>query len=199
MNILYGDNIFSDVTFVVEGKEIRAHKCILAAKSIFFKTMFLSEVLPKGSHKPNVFEIKDISYPIFSDVIKVIYDKDIEMTIETISEFSNIAEMYVLETLKLRCILFLDNTEIDIDDFLEIFVYIKHIPFLLNYCTSYITKRWRDVIECEKFYTIIKNDTHITKEILHAITKIKFVASDVDMTDRVDIIKILRQVISDSN
>ncbi len=43
MRKLYIEKLFADVTFVVQGEEIKAHKGIIAARSKFFENMFLSK------------------------------------------------------------------------------------------------------------------------------------------------------------
>lgn len=40
LNLLINGQAFSDVTFNVEGKLVHAHRCILAARSLFFRKFF---------------------------------------------------------------------------------------------------------------------------------------------------------------
>ena len=47
---LYNNRQFSDVSLVVEDSDSRevfyAHKCVLAARSLYFRTMFSSKMVP---------------------------------------------------------------------------------------------------------------------------------------------------------
>ncbi|GAB2267158.1 Regulatory protein npr5 [Dionaea muscipula] len=40
LNLLFSGQAFSDVTFSVEGRHVHAHRCILAARSLFFRKFF---------------------------------------------------------------------------------------------------------------------------------------------------------------
>lgn len=40
LNLLINGQAFSDVTFTVEGRQVHAHRCILAARSPFFRLIF---------------------------------------------------------------------------------------------------------------------------------------------------------------
>ncbi|CAN1256509.1 BTB/POZ domain and ankyrin repeat-containing protein COCH [Linum perenne] len=51
LNLLINGQAFSDVTFSVEGRLVHAHKCILAARSLFFRKFFCSP--PPPSDHPN--------------------------------------------------------------------------------------------------------------------------------------------------
>ncbi|KAK1428881.1 hypothetical protein QVD17_17721 [Tagetes erecta] len=49
VNLLINGQAFSDVTFSVEGKIVHAHRCILAARSLFFRKFFCSTGTVSGS------------------------------------------------------------------------------------------------------------------------------------------------------
>lgn len=48
LNLLINGQAFSDVTFSVEGRLVHAHRCILAARSLFFRKFFCSPDPPPG-------------------------------------------------------------------------------------------------------------------------------------------------------
>lgn len=48
LNLLINGQAFSDVTFSVEGRLIHAHRCILAARSLFFRKFFCGPDPPSG-------------------------------------------------------------------------------------------------------------------------------------------------------
>ncbi|XP_010277606.1 PREDICTED: regulatory protein NPR5-like [Nelumbo nucifera] len=48
LNLLINGQAFSDVTFSVEGRLVHAHRCILAARSLFFRKFFCGPEPPAG-------------------------------------------------------------------------------------------------------------------------------------------------------
>ncbi|XP_042516809.1 BTB/POZ domain and ankyrin repeat-containing protein NOOT1-like isoform X2 [Macadamia integrifolia] len=48
LNLLINGQAFSDVTFSVEGRLVHAHRCILAARSLFFRKFFCGSDKPAG-------------------------------------------------------------------------------------------------------------------------------------------------------
>ncbi|KMT15126.1 hypothetical protein BVRB_3g062440 [Beta vulgaris subsp. vulgaris] len=48
LNLLINGQAFSDVTFSVEGRLVHAHRCILAARSLFFRKFFCGSDQPGG-------------------------------------------------------------------------------------------------------------------------------------------------------
>lgn len=70
---LFKEQIFSDVSVMVAGKEIRAHKCILAARSPIFAEMLTSKEDPKKANKKDILKIKGISYEIMREILVYMY------------------------------------------------------------------------------------------------------------------------------
>lgn len=65
------DQLFCDVTFVVENVRIPAHKAILAARCEQFKAMFTSELMEATSNEITIQDTKaDVFKSIFDDHIK---------------------------------------------------------------------------------------------------------------------------------
>ncbi|KAL6010018.1 Regulatory protein npr5 [Asimina triloba] len=52
LNLLINGQAFSDVTFSVEGRLVHAHRCILAARSLFFRKFFCGPDSPPGHDSP---------------------------------------------------------------------------------------------------------------------------------------------------
>ena len=75
----------SDVTFLVEGKEIHANRAILAVRSEYFKVMLFSSCMKESLQANNYvangvpveerhpINIKDVSYAIFIKVLEFLY------------------------------------------------------------------------------------------------------------------------------
>lgn len=88
-----GSSAFSDVIFCVEGKQVHAHRCILAARSAFFRMVFCKGVDPStvanglpatsdfgspeaahlSSHLPVQIPVGVVSYDVFVIVLQYLY------------------------------------------------------------------------------------------------------------------------------
>lgn len=98
---LVNDSTFSDVTFLVENREIHAHRAILSARCDHFRAMFTS-----GMKETNekVVEIPAVRYDVFYEVLNYIYtDKVDKLTAEMAIDVYIAADLYTLDLLKDKC------------------------------------------------------------------------------------------------
>jgi hypothetical protein len=64
--------LYSDVTFVVEEQQLSAHRAVLAARSIYFHTMFLGGFTE--SQKGHVtIPVEEVSHEVFKLVLEFVY------------------------------------------------------------------------------------------------------------------------------
>jgi hypothetical protein len=70
----FNDEEFSDVTFLVQGRKVYAHKMVLSMVSQYFRTMFTSGFRESDSGE---VEIPDCSYDAFVAVMEYIYTGNI--------------------------------------------------------------------------------------------------------------------------
>lgn len=92
---------FSDVTFIVGGKDFYAHKNILANGSTVFAAMFEHNM---KENLENTVEISDISYEIFTEMFRFIYTGKV-INIGNIAEALYIAaDKYALYELAAACV-----------------------------------------------------------------------------------------------
>jgi leucine-zipper-like transcriptional regulator 1 len=95
---LVNSDVISDVTFIVEGRPIRAHR-VLCLRSPFFRNMLTGEYLESRASE---IVIPDISYETFLLVLSYIYCDSIEgVTINNAMEVFQAADRFDLERLKL--------------------------------------------------------------------------------------------------
>ncbi|XP_042399474.1 BTB/POZ domain and ankyrin repeat-containing protein NPR5-like [Zingiber officinale] len=83
LNLLINGQAFSDVTFSVEGRLVHAHRCILAARSLFFRRFFcgtdppspglLSSPRRSGAVPTAVIPVNSVSYEVFLLVLQFLY------------------------------------------------------------------------------------------------------------------------------
>lgn len=109
---------FSDVVFIVEGREIYAHKLVLSLASEYYGTMFTKGFLEEKLARPEIV-MEDVSYEAFLKLLEYIYSGeypsglllDAEMLDSTVhQEHLNLlvdllilADRLLLDNLKQRC------------------------------------------------------------------------------------------------
>ena len=62
---------FSDVLFIVDNQEVPAHRCILSARSEYFRAMFSDGMREANTSKP--IYINSVQYNVFKAVMQFIY------------------------------------------------------------------------------------------------------------------------------
>ncbi|GAB2210111.1 hypothetical protein Drorol1_Dr00015366 [Drosera rotundifolia] len=94
LNLLFSGQAFSDVTFSVEGRLVHAHRCILAARCLFFRKFFCSPADQGGAGDPHgrnhvglgsprsggggsgstaVIPVNSVSYEVFMLLLQFLY------------------------------------------------------------------------------------------------------------------------------
>jgi len=97
----------ADVCFVINGKEIKAHKMILSARSPVFFAMLKSGM--KESTENRV-QINDIAPDTFEVLLRFIYTDRVDVTQIDAKDLLAAANKYLLPLLKLQCQQFLCQT-----------------------------------------------------------------------------------------
>jgi len=97
--IVLNDAKFSDVTFVLEGKHIHAHK-LLVARCPYFRALFQEEV-NYGQDKTIV--IDDIPHNVFVALLEYLYTDDIEIQLDIAMDLCVAADKFGVERLKKLC------------------------------------------------------------------------------------------------
>ncbi|PIA48227.1 hypothetical protein AQUCO_01400660v1 [Aquilegia coerulea] len=96
LNLLINGQAFSDVTFSVEGRLVHAHKCILAARSLFFRKFFCGPdpppagLDPAGGSRMNsssspragnsqVIPVNSVGYEVFLLMLQFLYSGQVSI------------------------------------------------------------------------------------------------------------------------
>ncbi|CAN4089841.1 unnamed protein product [Withania somnifera] len=88
LNLLINGQAFSDVTFHVEGRLVHAHRCILAARSHFFRKFFCGPgSVPSGpqfdpvnnSSSPAVIPVNSVGYEVFLLMMQFLYSGQVSI------------------------------------------------------------------------------------------------------------------------
>jgi len=95
----------ADVIFVVEGRELPAHRCILTARCEAFRGMFNSSMREgsRASGEPVRVDVQEVSHAGFEAMLRFIYSGAIHVPEELAVELLGLADRYLLEGLKLLC------------------------------------------------------------------------------------------------
>jgi len=94
----------TDVCFVIDGREIKAHKQILSARSPVFAAMLKSGMKESVSNR---VEIDDIAPDIFEALLQFIYTDRVDLTNIDPKDLLAAANKYLLPLLKFECQKFL--------------------------------------------------------------------------------------------
>lgn len=93
LNLLINGQAFSDVTFSVEGRLVHAHRCILAARSLFFRKFFCeSDPSQTGAEQANqtgsgaraaavggVIPVNSVGYEVFLLLLQFLYSGQVSI------------------------------------------------------------------------------------------------------------------------
>lgn len=119
-SLLEGDN-FADFKFKVRGKEFKVHKCLMAAASSVFKTMFTSGL---DESKDNSATI-DCNPEVFEHFLVYIYKNILPMDKmpSICSELYELAHCYCIKSLANICSDFINEKKIDKSNALSLYEY----------------------------------------------------------------------------
>ncbi|CAN4118495.1 unnamed protein product [Withania somnifera] len=85
LNLLINGQTFSDVTFSVEGRLVHAHRCILAARSLFFRKFFFGLESPgpttiaTGGGGSQVIPVNTVGYEVFLMMLQFLYSGQVSI------------------------------------------------------------------------------------------------------------------------
>eukprot|EP00761_Pharyngomonas_kirbyi_P010238 gb/GECH01010257.1/.p1 GENE.gb/GECH01010257.1/~~gb/GECH01010257.1/.p1 ORF type:complete len:667 (+),score=153.28 gb/GECH01010257.1/:1-2001(+) len=113
------DDTSSDISAPEPPETIRAHRIILAARSIVFERMLFG-YMKESQDKDQQIEIPDIAPSVFKAMLKWIYSDQVECGPENVMELFYAAKKYHLEPLIDDCVDFIVK-EIDIENAAEFF------------------------------------------------------------------------------
>lgn len=107
MDLCLEDGLFADVTVMVDGREFHLHRLVLSAQSLFFRSMFTSN-LKEAQNR--CIELKGVSAPVFQLLVDYIYHGTIKLRVEDLQDTYEMADMYQLTALFEECSRFLSRT-----------------------------------------------------------------------------------------
>lgn len=101
---LLNDSNTSDVCFLVENREIYAHRAVLAVRSQYFQAMLFNGHMCESSNGHIPIEISDTSYATFMKVLEFLYTDTVSDVSPELGIHIMIAsELFLLDRLKAIC------------------------------------------------------------------------------------------------
>lgn len=98
---LLDDKVFSDLTLIVDGEKLTAHKVILAARSPIFFGMLSSE---NKKHSKLEYEIKDSDYNTIKELLHFLYTGHLhELNEESAKKLILTSHKYAVKDLHAKC------------------------------------------------------------------------------------------------
>ena len=155
---------FSDVTFVIEGKEIRANKAILAARSDHFRACFY------GGMK-EMFESRisydDIAFNVFEAILEYLYTDTVRgMNVDMTVSLMIASERFMLDRLKAMC---QDSIRknITIDNVVPILraSHVHNASALKDICLDFVCSRSEEVKKTRSFTELV-NEPELLLELV---------------------------------
>lgn len=78
LGLLANGQAFSDVTFAIEGRHVYAHRCVLAARSPFFRMIFCGDAQLQNNIQPRigtpqVIPVGIVGYDVFMLLLQFLY------------------------------------------------------------------------------------------------------------------------------
>ena len=96
---LVNSELLSDVTFLVEGRPIYAHR-VLCLRCPYFKALLTGEMMESQMSE---ISIEDVSHASFLALMEYLYTDDVEIHFENAMELFQAADQFGIERLKCLC------------------------------------------------------------------------------------------------
>lgn len=100
LEAILNDQQYTDVTLIVEGQTIKAHKAVLSARSPVFAAMFSSEMLEQ---RQNQVIIPDMEFKVAQHLLQFIYAGKTQIAPTMADALLVAADKYGLMRLKVQC------------------------------------------------------------------------------------------------
>ncbi|XP_039267485.1 speckle-type POZ protein-like [Styela clava] len=162
---------FTDCTFFVEGKEFKAHKSIIAARSVVFRAMFQHEM---EERKLNRVEISDISADVFREMLSFLYTGAAPNLDQMAAELLAAADKYALQRLKVMCEESL-CTNLSVENVADILILadLHNADQLKEMAIDFINSHAIDVMETAGFNSMVRSHPHLMAVAFRALAAIQ--------------------------
>jgi len=157
------NDLLSDITFVVEGIEVHAHK-VLCLRCPYFHNMLTGEYMESRARS---VVIEDVKHSVFVKLLEDLYSDHIDIPIDSAMEMLHTADRFGVERLKKMC----ENVmlrAIDVDSVaLILYTADEHnASDLRERCISFILSHFDEVSKTASFAEMSRANIELVLEIL---------------------------------
>ncbi|XP_065202996.1 RCC1 and BTB domain-containing protein 1-like [Planococcus citri] len=139
----------SDLTILVEGKEIKVHKAVLRIRSNYFRSL-LTERWKENEEK--TLEIKESTYVAYKALVEYFYTNTLNVPFCSAFELLDLARVHCEEELQEMCEKVIKNN-INVDNVSSSYATSKMLRFedLKTFCMGFIKNNFSSVVVAEDF------------------------------------------------
>ena len=167
---LEGEGGFCDVTLEVDGRQLATHRCVLAASSQFFYTMFNSGMKESSQ---TLLKLHSVSFDSMSLILDYFYTREILINDDNVLELLNTASFLLVTPVKKACIQIL-NKQLSIENCFSI------LQVAEQFGASELAKRASYSIK-ENFFSVVNNEEFVS---ISKKSLIDFISSDEIQVER---------------
>lgn len=151
------NKMFSDVRFIIEGRSIHAHRCILYARSEYFQNMFDSRM--RETCETDI-PVTDVSYDVFHAVLEYLYSGKVRIAQGRLAvDLLKAADMFRIEGLRNLCVEKVQQAvTTDNAAFICQVASTHNAHDLKVFCITYMMENFKDVIKSESFQSLMRQD-----------------------------------------
>lgn len=164
MHALRTQGHFCDITLAVHGREIKAHKIVLASSSSYFRSMLLSGMVES---RKDYIEIKDVDPDALEALVNFVYTSRLTITTENVESMMTAAAMLVFNTAFEACADFLIS-QLHPSNCLGIRQFAENLNCtrLVGKSSQFFLHHFLDVIKMEEQYLAL--DAEVFRNLLHS-------------------------------
>lgn len=164
---MFDDGRFADCTLTVGGRDLHAHKAILAARSPVFEAMFVHET---EESKRNIVNITDVDYEVLKEMLRYIYTGTAPNLHSLADDLLAAADKYALERLKIQCEQALCiNLTVDNSCETLILADLHSAEQLKQQCIDFINGHAADVMDTVGWTTMVEKHARLLAETFKAL------------------------------
>jgi BTB/POZ domain len=160
---LLANNSLTDVTLNVKGKELKAHKVILAAMSPVFEAMFQEGY---KEHEDNYVNIQDIDSDVFEVFLRFLYSGEVEKLGEMYLDLFAASDKYDVQPLREICIQHMAKN-ISVDNAIDLLALAdRHsAESIKSLSLQFIKLNFADVVKTKCWASLLENYPHDVKRV----------------------------------
>uniref|UniRef100_A0A8C8Z317 Speckle type BTB/POZ protein like n=1 Tax=Prolemur simus TaxID=1328070 RepID=A0A8C8Z317_PROSS len=164
---LWENTRFTDCSFFVRGKEFKAHKSVLAARSPVFNAMFEHEM---EESKKNRVEINDLDPEVFKEMMRFVYTGKAPNLDKMADNLLAAADKYALERLKVMCEEALCSN-LSVENVADTLVLadLHSAEQLKAQAIDFINSQATDIMETAGWKSMIQSHPHLVAEAFRAL------------------------------